>query len=157
MASADRESAPVPASVAAAVLVTSEAKPAEFTTVVRGYDFNQGIDYPALLRSFYTTGYQATSFGQAIHEIERMVSTVAILFLTMFTGDNTKKLRWRLSDDAPLPEDDDETKDPEYRKTVRAKIFLGYTSNLISSGLRESLRFLAEHKMVAIILSLVRY
>lgn len=27
-------------------------------------------------------------------------------------------------------------------------IFLGYTSNLISSGVRESIRFLAEHKMV---------
>lgn len=27
-------------------------------------------------------------------------------------------------------------------------IFLGYTSNLISSGVRESIRYLAEHKMV---------
>ena len=63
------------------------------------------------------------------------------------------QLRWRLSDDPVLPEDDDESKDPEYRKTVRAKIFLGYTSNLISSGLRESLRFLAEHKMVGLILT----
>lgn len=29
-------------------------------------------------------------------------------------------------------------------------IFLGYTSNLISSGVRESIRYLAEHKMVHI-------
>lgn len=29
-------------------------------------------------------------------------------------------------------------------------IFLGYTSNLISSGVRESIRYLAEHKMVQI-------
>ena len=41
--------------------------------VVRGYDFNSGIDYPALLKSMYTTGYQATSLGQAIEEINRMV------------------------------------------------------------------------------------
>ena len=27
-------------------------------------------------------------------------------------------------------------------------IFLGYTSNLISSGVRESIRYLAEHSMV---------
>ena len=26
--------------------------------VVRGYDFNGGIDYPAILKSLYTTGYQ---------------------------------------------------------------------------------------------------
>ena len=31
---------------------------------------------------------------------------------------------------------------------ARCKIFLGYTSNLISSGLRETFRFLVEHKMV---------
>lgn len=28
------------------------------------------------------------------------------------------------------------------------KIFLGYTSNLISSGVRETIRYLAEHNMV---------
>lgn len=32
-------------------------------------------------------------------------------------------------------------------------IFLGYTSNLISSGVRESIRYLAEHKMVQICFS----
>lgn len=28
------------------------------------------------------------------------------------------------------------------------KIFLGYTSNMISSGMRDIIRFLCEHKMV---------
>uniref|UniRef100_A0A3Q2PNP8 deoxyhypusine synthase n=1 Tax=Fundulus heteroclitus TaxID=8078 RepID=A0A3Q2PNP8_FUNHE len=32
-------------------------------------------------------------------------------------------------------------------------IFLGYTSNLISSGVRESIRYLAEHKMVDVIVT----
>ena len=35
-------------------------------------------------------------------------------------------------------------KDPEQPLTL----FLGYTSNLISSGLREILKFLAQHKLV---------
>lgn len=39
-----------------------------------------------------------------------------------------------------------------YQESGEAKsgctIFLGYTSNLISSGVRESIRYLAEHKMV---------
>lgn len=34
-----------------------------------------------------------------------------------------------------------------YAKTG-CTIFLGYTSNLISSGVRESIRYLAQHKMV---------
>lgn len=66
----------------------------------------------------------------------------------------TEQRAWRLSDD-PIPEDegDDEKKDPAYRASVKCKIFLGYTSNLISSGLRETLRFLAQHKLVDVIVS----
>lgn len=33
--------------------------------------------------------------------------------------------------------------------TDRATIFLGYTSNLISSGLREIICYLAKHKMIS--------
>lgn len=62
--------------------------------------------------------------------------------------------KWRLSDD-PIADDeyDEEKKDPAYRASVKCKIFLGYTSNLISSGLRETLRFLAQHKLVDVIVS----
>jgi hypothetical protein len=31
---------------------------------------------------------------------------------------------------------------------VKARIFLGYTSNMISSGVRESIRYLVQHKLV---------
>jgi len=123
----------VPASIQAAVLVQSQTGPLD-APVVRGYDFSAGIDYPALLKSFFTTGYQATSFGQAINEIERM-------------------LKWRLSDQAPVPEDGEDLQTPEQRKLVRCKIFLGYTSNLISSGVRESLRYLVQHKMVDVLVT----
>lgn len=58
------------------------------------------------------------------------------------------QLDWRLSDD-PIDEDtNDDYKDAEYRKGVKCKIFLGCTSNLISSGVRETIRFLIEHKLV---------
>jgi deoxyhypusine synthase len=56
--------------------------------------------------------------------------------------------------DEPIDEnDDDELQDPEVRAKTTCKIFLGYTSNLISSGLRETLRFLAQHKMVDVIVA----
>jgi len=63
------------------------------------------------------------------------------------------KLKWRLSDD-PIPADEvEEFKDPEIRKKTKCKIFLGYTSNLVSSGLREVIRFLVQHKMVDVIVA----
>lgn len=34
------------------------------------------------------------------------------------------------------------------KKEPETKIFLGYTSNMISSGLRETIWYLAEHKMI---------
>lgn len=43
---------------------------------VSGYDFNQGIDYHALLDSYKTTGYQATNFGLAVDQINSMVRTL---------------------------------------------------------------------------------
>lgn len=45
----------------------------EDTPKVRGYDFNQGVDHQALLQSFYNTGFQATSFGLAVNQINTMV------------------------------------------------------------------------------------
>lgn len=73
--------------------------------VIRGYDFNEGVDYSRILESFATTGYQATNFFRAKEIIDLM------------------------------------------RKN-KAKIFLGYTSNLVSSGLREVFRYLVEHKKI---------
>lgn len=56
---------------------------------------------------------------------------------------------WRLSDEPINPEkESDEFLDPEVRKKTRCTIFLGYTSNMISCGMREIIRFLVEHKMV---------
>ncbi|ETP50699.1 deoxyhypusine synthase [Phytophthora nicotianae P10297] len=117
-----------------AVLVKSESLEGK-SAHVRGYDFNEGVNYEKLMQSYVTMGYQGTNLGEAIEEIKRM-------------------RKWRLSDDPVSPEEhDEERKDPEFRKTVKTKIFLGYTSNLISSGLRETLRFLAQHKMVDVIVS----
>uniref|UniRef100_A0A7I4FLF2 Deoxyhypusine synthase n=1 Tax=Physcomitrium patens TaxID=3218 RepID=A0A7I4FLF2_PHYPA len=70
-----------------------------------------------------------------------------------YHGTFVLQLDWRLSDD-PIDEDtNDDYKDPEYRKGVKCKIFLGCTSNLISSGVRETIRFLIEHKMVDVLVT----
>lgn len=59
------------------------------------------------------------------------------------------QLRWRLSDE-PLDEGESEDDFPVKRNKVKCTIFLGYTSNMISSGVREVIRYLAQHKMVCL-------
>lgn len=116
-----------------AVLVGSEEMPPGSVTI-EGYDFNNGVDYHAMFKSFFRTGYQATNFGKAVKEINKM-------------------RRWRLSHEPVKPDEVDELKDPEVRRNIKTKIFFGYTSNLISSGTREQIRYLVEHKMVDVVVS----
>ena len=61
--------------------------------------------------------------------------------------------RWRLSDEPVKEDESDEYLNPEVRANVRCDVFLGYTSNLISSGLREVIRFLVKHKHVSAIVT----
>ena len=54
-----------------------------------------------------------------------------------------------LSSDVPVTEDEaDEYKDAAVRASTKATIFLGYTSNMASCGVRDTIRFLCQHKMV---------
>lgn len=50
----------------------------------------------------------------------------------------------------PLHDDDkDVYEDDEFiKRKNNCTIFLGYTSNIVSAGARESIRWLVEHKMV---------
>lgn len=121
----------VPAIAADAVLVKSEKL---LSPTVTGYDFNAGVDYDALLNSYARTGFQASNLARAIEEVSNM-------------------LNWSLAQE-PVPEDEEEEfKAIEKRDRVRTKIWLAYTSNLISSGLRESIRFLAQHSMIQVMIS----
>lgn len=61
-----------PAAALAAVLKHSSALPFE-SAQVRGYDFNRGVDYRALLEASSTTGFQATNFGRAVQQVNAMV------------------------------------------------------------------------------------
>lgn len=57
-------------------------------------------------------------------------------------------MRWRLSDVEPKPDDSEELKDPTFRAQQKCTIFLAYTSNLISCGVRELICFLVKHSLV---------
>lgn len=118
----------LPNLAADAVLLNSEELPDD-TPHVRGYDFNNGIDFVEFFKSLKCTGFQATNFGLAVEQINAM-------------------LKWKLSDDPISEQDMDHEKDTIYRQNVKCTIFLGYTSNMISCGVRESIRYIVQHNMV---------
>jgi deoxyhypusine synthase len=72
---------------------------------IKGYDFNQPLNYNKLLDSYLTTGFQASHFAKAIKIIKKM-------------------------------------------QEENVTIYLGYTSNMVTSGLRDIFRYLAQHKKI---------
>lgn len=79
--------------------------------VVKGYDFNQGIDYEKILHSYESTGIQSIYLIQAIDTVWKMING----------------------------------RDEEGKKCY---IYLGLSSSIISSGLRETVKFLVKNKLV---------
>ena len=77
---------------------------------IRGYDFDNGINYEEIIKSYSSTGAQASNLGKAIEIINEMVKE-------------------------------------------KAFIFLGYTSSMVSSGLREIFRWIVKHKKINIIVT----
>lgn len=55
---------------------------------------------------------------------------------------------WRLSDEPVKEDEDQELLSIEARNQIKCKIFFAFTSNMISSGVREVIRYLVQHKMV---------
>ncbi|KAJ4828901.1 hypothetical protein Tsubulata_013779 [Turnera subulata] len=123
----------LPSSVHATVFKESENLEGKCSKI-EGYDFNQGVNYSQLLKSLATTGFQASNLGDAIHVVNQM-------------------LDWRLADEDITEDCSEEEKDPAYRESVRCKIFLGFTSNLISSGIRDTVRYLVQHHMVDVVVT----
>lgn len=101
---------------------------------IEGYDFNQGVNYSKLLKSMVSTGFQASNLGDAIQVVNNM-------------------LDWRLADEEITEDCSDEERELAYRESVRCKLFLGFTSNLVSSGVRDTIRYLVQHHMVDVVVT----
>ncbi|MCX8159222.1 MAG: deoxyhypusine synthase [Candidatus Pacearchaeota archaeon] len=77
---------------------------------IKGYDFNEGVDYNKIIKGFENSGFQASCLSKAINIINDMIKE-------------------------------------------KAFIFLGYTSNMVSSGNREIIRYLVEKKKVNVLVT----
>eukprot|EP01036_Dinobryon_divergens_P024365 gene24365-32810_t len=97
-------------------------------------DFAEVIGLDEFAKYLMSTGFQATNVAFAIEEINRMID-------------------WRLSDVPWKETEPEEFKDPEFRSSQKCTIFLAYTSNMISSGLRETIRYLVQNKMVDVLVA----
>ncbi len=75
---------------------------------VKGYDFEQGLDFGKFLSSLSTTGIQASELGKAISVTNAMINE-------------------------------------------KVPIFLSFTSNMISSGVRDNIRYLVKNNLVKVI------
>lgn len=83
---------------------------------VRGFDFNQGLDYEKLFASYSNMGIQSTNLHKAMELVRKMLS-------------------WKDENGG------------------KCKIYLGYTSNMVSCGVREIIRFLCQHKLIDVIVT----
>ena len=79
-------------------------------TSIEGYDFDKGINYSEIVKSFSSSGYQASHLSKAIEITKKMIAD-------------------------------------------KAFIYLGYTSNMVSSGLRDIFRYLVKNKRVNVIVT----
>jgi deoxyhypusine synthase len=77
---------------------------------IKGYDFDEALDYDKLIESYLTTGFQATHFAKAVEIINKMIKE-------------------------------------------KVTIYLGYTSNMVTSGLRDVFRYLTKHKKIDVIVT----
>jgi deoxyhypusine synthase len=101
---------------------------------VNGPNFEEPLDMQRFLASFSSIGFQATNLGRAIEIVNKMRS-------------------WRLSDEVISEDESAELQDHETRAQIRCTIFLGYTSNLMSSGLREVILHLVKHRHISAIVT----
>ncbi|BAM39767.1 deoxyhypusine synthase [Theileria orientalis strain Shintoku] len=97
---------------------------------VKGIHYEKDLKIDTLLEKFKNFGFQATNLGFASEMIEKMLS-------------------WRLSDEE-VTEDEVGTpyEDPEVRRRTKCTIWVSFTSNMISCGLREAFVYMAKNKLV---------
>lgn len=114
------------------------------TGKVVGYDFSNGLNYELLFKSLRTTGIQATNFALAVEEINKMIECkLKPIDLTAESVTSAAK-----TFDTLKTEFSDRFGFLSKLQKTNCTIFLGYTSNMVSCGVRETIKFLVKNKMV---------
>lgn len=119
-----------------AVFVSSDPVP-EDAVEVTGIDYSKAESRNStaknLIKGMRNMGFQASSLSEACEIIDEM-----------------RQWRGKHIDELEDHEKKGQFDENGYQKST---IFMGYTSNLISSGLRDTLRYLVQHKMVSAVVA----
>lgn len=141
----------VPEDITELMLDPSDPAP-EDGIPVQGPDFDKDLSLDGLLRSYERIGFQATSLGRAINIVNRMVSLLFVRGIQAHRLSYSMQRKWRPSEE-PVALDGLGEEYLQAKAQLRCNIFLGYTSNIISSGLREVLLYLVKHKLVSVLVT----
>lgn len=147
-----------------AVLVKSAEIP-DNIDVVEGINFEKEIHLHEFINHFKYMGFQATNLGVGIDEINKMIH-----YKYLHKEEKGKEVEVEEEEEKDEKKENREIKTTE-EKTEKSKkhekmepdiidkqkknciIWLSFTSNMISSGLREAFVFLAKHKFVDVIVT----
>src|SRR3989344_7263025 len=77
---------------------------------IKGYDFDKGVEYKEIVKSFSSMGFQASLLAKAVNITNKMIKE-------------------------------------------KAFVYLGYTSNMVSSGLRDIFAYLVKNRKVDIVVT----
>ncbi|MCX6814323.1 MAG: deoxyhypusine synthase [Candidatus Aenigmarchaeota archaeon] len=77
---------------------------------IKGYDFENGLDFDRFLENYMSTGFQATNLARAIQVVKKM-------------------------------------------REDNVTIFFGYTSNMVSSGIRDVIQYLVKNRLVQVLVT----
>jgi len=91
---------------------------------IKGYNFEEKFDFDKFIESFKYMGIQATNLGMAIDIINQMID------------DNRQDIKENALENSTEP---------------KTKIFFSCTSNMVSSGNREIIKFLVKNKYVHVL------
>lgn len=120
---------PLPQELRSNVLALSKESSYSTGPPIKGYEFNDALDTPlslsTLLDSYSTMGFQATNLHTALQVCHHMLQR-----------------RREIQDSIPPHNTNDGNEGKKFC------LFLGYTSNMVSCGNRECIRFLVEHHLV---------
>lgn len=106
---------------------------------VKGFDFSEaidtGVDFERLMASYGKMGFQATNLHSAIDAVKHMLERRQLHATSSVIHENSMQNE----EDCGL--------------RTKFVLFLGYTSNMVSCGNRELIRFLVQHKLVDVLVT----
>ncbi|VWU49964.1 deoxyhypusine synthase [Hepatocystis sp. ex Piliocolobus tephrosceles] len=118
------------------------------TDIVKGINLEKNVNIHEFINSYKYMGFQATNLGIGIDEINKM-----IYYKYMNKTEQKEKKDVITKDEIDFSDKHDETSSEYNVKKKECIIWLSFTSNMISSGLREFFVYLAKNKFVDVIVT----